>query len=184
MRAMIAFLAVCALVCSTSGRDFVPSQTPPGLEPLAVVSIHIDKHRFELGEAIEVTILLAAGPEGVYIPKGWGRAGGGIPGFFVNLTTLSGKGAETCGGSADATPTHEPDPIIALNRDFIYLPAQHIVGLKTTLNCPPKRSGQYLINAFYAPTHGDAEKVAQLPETHRLVLREDVQANPVTISIY
>jgi hypothetical protein len=184
MRAMIAFLVACVLVCSTSGRDFVPSQTAPDGEPIAVASIHVDKRRFKSGEDIQLTILLAAGTDGVYIPKGWGLAGGGIPGFFVYLTTLSGKGAETCGSSADALPTHEPDPIVALNTDFIYLPAQSIVGVKTTISCPTKRPGQYRINAFYSPYHADSERIAQLPATHGLVLREGVQAKPVTISIY
>ena len=184
MRTVIAFPLVCVLVYSTSGRDCVPCQTAPDRKTIAIASIHVDKHRFKSGEDIQLTILLTAGPDGVYIPKGWGLAGGGIPGFFVNLTTLSGKEAETCGMAADALPEHEPDPIVALNRDFIYLPAQSIVGLQTAISCPSKRPGQYRINAFYSPYHADSERVAQLPATHGLVLREGVQAKPVTISIY
>jgi hypothetical protein len=184
MRTTIAFLLICVLACSTSGQDSVLSQTTPDREPIAVASIHVDKHRFKSGEGIQLTILLEAGLDGVYIPKGWGEMGGGISGFAVTLTTLAGKGVETCGSAADAFPTHEPDPIVAMNRDFIYLPARHIVGLKTTLPCPTKRPGQYLINAFYSPYHADAERVAQLPATHGLVLRKSVRAKPVTISIY
>jgi hypothetical protein len=71
-----------------------------------------------------------------------------------------------------------------LDRDFIYLPAQHIVGLKTSISCPTNRSGKYLINAFYSPYHIDADEVARLPETRGLVLRKGLQAKPVAISIY
>jgi hypothetical protein len=160
-----------------------PSQSPSNLEPMDVVSIHVDSHSFKSGEDIELTIFLEAGRGGVYIPKEWGRFGGGIPGFAIRLTTLSGRPAETCGGAADRLLVHELSANSLLDRDFIYLPAQHIVGLKTSIGCPTKQRGKYLIDAFYSPYLVDAESVAQLPETHRLVLKRVVQAKPVAISI-
>jgi hypothetical protein len=184
MGTRIAFLFICVFAFTTLRQDSVPTQTTPDLDPIAVASIHVDKHSFKSGEGIKLTILLEAGIGGVYLPKWWGQSGGGISGFSVHLTTLSGKGAETCGTAADAWPTHEPDATVVLNRDFIYLPEQHIVGLKTAILCPTKRPGNYLINAFYSPYHIDAEEVARLPETHGLVLRKAVQAKPVAISIY
>ena len=184
MRTRTAFLFVCVFAFTTLGQDSVPTQTTPEVDPVAIVSIHIDKHNFKSDEPIELTILLEAGRDGVYIPKSWGQLGGGISGFAASLTTLSGKGAETCGSAADAWPTHEPDAKAVLNRDFIYLPAHNIVGLKTAIPCPTKQPGKYLINAFYSPYHIDAEEVARLPETHGLVLLKAVQAKPVTISIY
>jgi hypothetical protein len=184
LRTIIVLLLICAVARATSGQQSTPSQTALGREPVAIAAIHVDKHRFKSGEAINVTIFLEAGRDGVYIPKKWGESGGGIPGFSVSLTTLSSRPAETCGHAGDAWPTHEPDPTVALKRDFIYLPAQNIVGLKTTITCPTKRPGQYLVNAFYSPFHIDADEVAQLPETHGLVLRKSVQAKPITISIY
>jgi hypothetical protein len=184
MRTRIACLLTCVFALTTSGRDSVPSLVTPDLEPSSVASIHVDKHSFKSGEEIKLIILLEAGIGGVYIPKWWGELGGGIPGFAVNLTTLSGTSAETCGHSSDAGPTHEPDATVVLNRDFIYLPQQHIIGLKTVIDCPTKRPGKYLINAFYSPTHFDADEVARLPQTHGLVLRKSVQAKPIAISIY
>ncbi|HWZ53955.1 MAG TPA: hypothetical protein VNV84_04330 [Candidatus Acidoferrales bacterium] len=156
----------------------------PDLEPIAFASIHVDKHSFKSGDAIELIILLEAGSVGVYIPKSWGESGGALPGFSVELTTLTGGGAETCGFAADAWPIHEPDAKMVLNRDFFYLPAEHIIGLRTAVGCPTKRPGKYLINAFYSPYHFDADEVARLPETHGLVLRKVVKAKPVAISIY
>jgi hypothetical protein len=184
MHTTIALLLICVFARSTSGHDSVPSQATADLEPIAVSTIHVDKHRFKSGEAITLTILLEAGRDGVYIPKTWGEMGGGIPGFSASLTTESGKQAETCGSAVDGYQPSEPDPTVALNRDFIFLAGQHIVGLKTTIPCPTKRRGQYHINAFYSPTDINADKVAQLPETHGLVLQKSVQAKPVTISIY
>jgi hypothetical protein len=185
MRIGIAFLLICVFVCPTFGQDSASSQTAPDVKPIAVASIHVDKHRFKSGERIEVTILLEAGPGGIYIPRWWGLSGGGVPGFSVHLITLSGNGgAETCGSAGDAWPTHEPDAKEALNRDFIYLSAQQVIGLRTLIVCPTTRPGKYLINAFYSPYHIDADRIAQLPETHGLVLREDVKAKPVAITIY
>jgi hypothetical protein len=184
MRILVTFLLICGFAFATSGQDSVPSQTGPDFEPLAIASAHLDKHSFKSGEEIEVTVLLEAGPGGVYIPKWWGYRGGGISGFSVNLTTLSGERAELCAGAGDAFPKHEPDATAVLNRDFIYLPGHHIVGLKTAILCPTKRPGKYLINASYSPYHIDADDVARLPETHGRVLKKGVQATPVTISIY
>lgn len=184
MRSSLAFLLIWLFGLTTSGQDPVPTQSAPSLEPVAVASIRVDKHSFKSGEEIKLSILLEAGPGGIYIPKWWGLSGGGIPGFSVKLTTLTGEGAETCGFAADGWPTHEPDARVVLNRDFVYLPDQHIIGLNTAVGCPTKRPGKYLINAFYSPYNIDADEVARLPETHGLVLRKGMQAKPVAISIY
>src|SRR5580704_13413370 len=165
MRILVAFLLIYGFAFTTSGQVPLPSQPAPDFEPIAVASVRVDKHSFKSGEKVEVTILLEAGPGGVYIPKWWGHLGGGVPGFSVTLTTLSGNRAEVCGTALDALPKHEPDASAVLNRDFIYLPAQHIIGLKTAISCPTKQPGKYLINAFYSPYHIDADEVARLPET-------------------
>jgi hypothetical protein len=59
-----------------------------------------------------------------------------------------------------------------------------MIGLKILIDCPTTRPGVYLINASYSPFHIDAGRIAQLPETHGLVLREGVRAKPVAITIY
>jgi hypothetical protein len=184
MQIKAAFLLICGFAFATSGQDHVSSQTVPGFEPSAVASVHVDKHNFKSGERIELTVLLEGGPGGVYVPKWWGESGGGISGFSVNLTTLSGTRAEVCGSAADAFPEHDPDATAVLNRDFIYLPAQHIIGLKTAIGCPTKQPGKYLINASYSAYHIDADEVARLPETHGRVFKKGVRAKPIEISIY
>jgi len=117
MRTRIAFLLIGVFVFTT-GQDSMPAQAPQDVEPTAVAFIHLDKHSFKSGEVIKLTILLEAGPGGAYIPKSWGEMGGGIPGFSVHLTTLSGRGAETCGMAADALPQHESNATVVLNRDL------------------------------------------------------------------
>jgi hypothetical protein len=184
MLSRLAFLLIWLFGYTTLGQESLTTQTASDLEPIATASIHVDKHSFRSGEEIKLILLLEAGGGGVYIPKWWGRSGGGIPGFSVELTTSSSRPGETCVLAADAWPTHEPDATVVLNRDFIYLPAQHIIGLRTAVLCPTKRPGKYLIHASYSPYHIDADEVARLPETHGWVLRKSVQAEPVAISIY
>jgi hypothetical protein len=184
MPTSIAYLLICLFACTAAGQESASPQPSPDVKPVAITSIHVDKHRFKSGEHIELTVLLEAGPGGIYIPKWWSEPGGGEPGFSVHLTTLSGNGAETCGLASDAWPKHEPDAKVALNRDFTYLAAQQFIGAKTSILCPTDRPGKYLINASYSPYHIDADRIARLPETHGLVLREAVHAKPVAITIY
>ncbi len=184
MYTRIAFLLISIFAYPTWPQDSVSSRPAPDVKATAVASIQVDKHKFKSGERIELTILLEAGPGGVYVPNRWGLSGGGIPGFSVHLTTPSGKGAETCGYAGDAWPKHEPDAKAELNRDFIFLPAQQVIGLRTLIVCPTTQPGVYLIDGFYSPYHVDADAVAQLPETRGLVLRERVEAKPVAITIY
>lgn len=56
----IAFFLISMFAYTTPGQDSASSQPAPDVEPLAVASIHVDKHRFESGEDIEVMIFLEA----------------------------------------------------------------------------------------------------------------------------
>ncbi len=78
MRTSVVLLLISVFGCTTSGQEPASSQPAPNIKSIAVASIHVDKHRFKSGERIEVTILLEAGPNGVYVPKWWGRSDGGI----------------------------------------------------------------------------------------------------------
>lgn len=75
MRIRIAFLLISVFASTTSGQDSVRSQTTPDLEPIAIASIHVDKHSFKSGEDIKLTILLEAGPGGVSHPEEVGTIG-------------------------------------------------------------------------------------------------------------
>jgi hypothetical protein len=58
MGTKIAFLLICGFALITSGQNAVPSQTGLDHEPIAVASIHVDKHSSKSGEDIRLTILL------------------------------------------------------------------------------------------------------------------------------
>lgn len=151
--------------------------------PLAFVRILPAKHSFKVGEPIEVTVLLEAGQDGVYVAKTWGQAGGAVPGFFLWLETAAGKPAQTCGSSVDADPRPEPDDGKSLQRHFIFLNQGEIIGWKTTIECPLQQRGNYRIVARYNPNKPETHRVASLPETKGLVLQQSVEAKPVEISI-
>jgi hypothetical protein len=61
MRVGIAFLLISVFAYATPAQDSASSQPARSVKPLAVASIHVDKHTFKSAEKIEVMILLEAG---------------------------------------------------------------------------------------------------------------------------
>ena len=78
------------------------------------------------------------------------------------------------GLAGDAGPTHEPDSIVALHRDFIYLPADQLIGLKTSIPCPTIQRASIYLTASSSPYYIDADRIAQLPETRMASFYERV----------
>lgn len=147
------------------------------------MSIIPAKRSFKVGEPIEVTLLLEAGGRGVYLAKGWGGAGGGIPGFFVEIETLSGRGAQTCGFAADGLPTTDQDATTLLREHFVFVAPSQIVGWKTNVVCPPKRRGRYRVVASYSPGLPGTKDAARLPEAKGVVLTKSIHAKPFEIDL-
>ena len=182
MRIAVFILLILSLASRISAQDAAASSSEE--RPLAVASIHVAKHKFKSGEDIDVTLLLEAGPQGVYVAKNWGGAGGGIPGFFLLLESRYGRAGQTCGVAGEALPIAEPDAAKILDRNFIFLGSGQIIGWRTKILCPTHRRGKYWIRATYNPGLHSTNRVAELPETRGLVLAKPVDAKPEEISIY
>lgn len=150
---------------------------------LATVSIVPAKRLIKLGEPIEVTVLLTAGQDGVYVQKTWGQAGRAIPGFYVELETGQGKGVELCRPIADGMPNDEPDTEIVFGRNFIFLTHGQIIGWSTTIDCPPHKPGKYLVRARYSPDLPLNERIAGLIQTRGRVILNILDAKPAEIVI-
>src|ERR1700731_2508733 len=126
----ILYLLVLVSANGSSQNEVAPVAQP---EDLATVSIIPAKRSFKVGEPIEVTLLLQAGRRCVYVAKGWGKAGGGIPGFFVNIETLAAREAQTGGFGADGFPTTYQDAAKLLREHFVFVGPSQIVGWKTNV---------------------------------------------------
>jgi hypothetical protein len=181
MRAAFFLRMMLALALETLGQDLKASASET---PLAVVTIHVAKHSFKVGENIEVTLFLEPGPNGVYVSKEWGQAGGLITGFYANLETVGGRDTQTCGFAVDGWKPPDPDATNSLERNFIFLRPGQLIAWRTILGCLTHRRGKYRIRASYNPREIDTERVAELPDTKGLVLRQPVEAKRVEVSIY
>jgi hypothetical protein len=147
---------------------------------LATVVIKPSKPVYRLGESITASVSLVAGDRGVYVSRHLGAATGNWPGFSIWLETLDGQSAQTCGhgGAADfGGPL--PPPSEVLKKEFIFLKPGEERQLDMGIDCPPVKRGAYRIQAAYSPDYPQTDKVAELPETHGLVLRERIQGELV-----
>ena len=150
---------------------------------IATVSAIPVKHSFKVGEPIAVTVLLEAEGEGVYIQKGWGQAGGAIPGFYVDLESEHGERVPSCSPMVDGMPNEELDTRIVFAREFIFLESGQIIGWKTAIGCPPHKRGKYLVLARYSPDAPLSQRIASLAETKGRVVQEALDAKPAEIVI-
>ena len=182
MRCAVIFV-LCILGLSATAAKAQNPEKASSRSPLATVKIEPKKHVYKRGEIIGLSVILQPRGEGVYISKDWGPAGGYVPGFWVELKTLDGKPAETCGSATDAGPAHLPPPEERLRTEFLYVRAGNFIGWQTSISCPPNRPGRYRIEASYGPSVQQIESVARLPETKGLVLVDVVEAEPVEIVI-
>jgi hypothetical protein len=150
----------------------------------AVVEIHLNKHAYTPGEEIEVSVILKPMGDGIYIDKTWGEAVGDIPGFWISLTTVDGKAAQSCGSGSDiyyAADTRTPSQWLDL--EFMYLPAGRFIGWETSVRCPPTEQGKYRLQAFYEPNNPHTLRVAELPQAQGRVLTNKVASQPVEVEV-
>jgi|HubBroStandDraft_6_1064221.scaffolds.fasta_scaffold118222_2 hypothetical protein len=155
----------------------------PVREVQTKVVIRLEKRSFQLGEGINVHVDLEAGAKGVYVARGWGRAGENIAGFRISLTTEDGRPAQTCGGEAIADNAGPPPATETFKKDFVFVAAGQSVGYREALQCVTPLPGKYKVLASYHPDHPQTKTVAQLPEANGLVLDHTVEAEPVPIEI-
>src|SRR5262249_46458829 len=148
----------------------------------AIVEVHLPKHEYIVGEEIGISVILRSAGEGIYIAKGWGEAGGNIPGFRVSLTTLDGKLAQSCGrGSVADYVADTATPAQRLVAEFMYLPANNFIGWETNIPCPTTERGRYIVKALYEPNNPHTLSVAKLTSTHGCVITNTVEAKSVEI---
>jgi hypothetical protein len=163
------------------------AQTPNKLgasQQSAIVEIHLTKHAYIAGEDIELFLTLRPAGEGIYIANNWGEAGGNIPGFYVSLTTVDGKPAQSCGsGSIADYVADTATPAQWLVAEFMYLPANDFIGWDTSIRCPPTERRKYIVKASYEPNNPHTLSVAKLPSTQGRVITKRVEAKSVEIEI-
>lgn len=150
----------------------------------AIVEIHLSKRAYAPGEEIELSLILKPVRDGIYIAKSWGETGGNIPGFRINLTTVEGRPAQSCGsGSVADYAADARTPSQLLDSEFMYLPAGRFIGWQTSVRCPPTKQGKYRLQALYEPNNPYTLRVATLPQAQGRVLTNTIESQPIEVEI-
>lgn len=197
LRSVIVLIAIVSILPSVAQNEpgsvkkskvqnhvSVQPEVPHSTSALAMVVMQPSKLIYSVGESITATVSLVAGNKGVYISRHVGIAMGNVPGFSLWLEYLDGQSAQTCGGGGFrdiAGPL--PSPADVLKNEFIFLKPSEERKSEMGISCPPNKPGAYRLRAAYSPNYPQTEKVADLPETHRLVLHNRIEADLVSIEI-
>jgi len=155
MKPLLLLIALCV---ASSGVYGQATQTPEELipRPRAQVELTIPKRVFGPREPIKFRVtLINVDPRGFYISKQFYEEGGGIAGFDITVTQLTGKkGGEVCAASAAdrfgiAADPRTPEQI--LKEDFVPIRPGAFVGWSGEYQrCKVNNPGEYEISAAYS----------------------------------
>ena len=161
----VTFATLVLLIASSflaNGGDFSNNEM---LQQGLLVQIKTDKRAYAVGERIRFTATLRNnGSTGVYISKSFSDAGGGIAGFYVTVTQLTGKpSGQGCVATGDKGWGESRTPEQILREDYFLLPPGGFVGFETEFTgCVVKNSGLYQAQATYSAQDVNIEKVRQV----------------------
>jgi hypothetical protein len=146
------------------------------------VEVKTDKTDYAVGEAIYVTTTLAnVGNSVAYIAKTFFESGGGIAGFSVSVSQLTGKRAEHgCSRARDRFCLREARTLKQiLQEDFLRLAPGAIVGYRFLYaGCVVAHSGTYEITSTYCACDCNTELVRSLPEYANQIARGALISKP------
>lgn len=114
----------------------------------------------------------------VYIPKYFGSSGGGIPGFFLEATQISGaRSYERCGTVGDTLPVSDRSGEEIVKEDYLLLAPGEFVGTELQdESCTIVHPGKYSIRISYSPEYWWSGKAAEYDS-------RVLQTPPRTVSI-
>jgi hypothetical protein len=127
----------------------------------------------------------------IYIPKIFGEAGGGIPGFTHKVTFLSGKRPEIgCAGAGDAFDDGKRSPEQIFREIYMVLLPGEFVGREFEIQkCEfgttgkHRAWGKFRIDISYWPWIQRWKEVAALPNLEFPIATEEVKAEPFEINV-
>jgi hypothetical protein len=158
------------------------------LEPIAAhVEVTTIKRVYAPGEPIRFRVLIMnKGSSAFWISKAFSRGGGGVAGFDVTITQLSGRKPSKCGDSAgDRFLASEPrTPEQILKEDYFVLRPMEVVGFEGQYSkCDRYYAGKYQITAEYSAQDANQARVKSLRIQEAPVLDGTYRSDPVTFMI-
>jgi hypothetical protein len=168
------------------------AQQETAKRPLLKVTISDVKPTYSVGDYPTFRVTLTnVGDAPIYIPKGFGEAGGGIPGFTHKVTFISGKPPEIgCGGNGDAMDDGKRTAEQIFRETYMILMPGEFVGREFEVQrCEfgttgkHRAWGKFRIEISYWPWIQRWKEVAALPDLKFHVASEEVKAEPFEINI-
>ena len=150
------------------------------------VEIKTSKSTYAVDEPVRVTTVLRnTGNTNLYISKHFSEALGGMAGFFVSVTQLTGKPSKIgCVMAGDPFP--RPDSRTAeqvLSEDYLLLPPGALVGFESQYRgCVVKYPGTYQVTAEYWGGF-DYNKVRQIADKGDQIVSGKFSSEPTTFRV-
>jgi len=176
-------LSLLLLICpaiATFGQDSSGGSPAPRVQ----IELIIPKKVYGRSEPVKFKALLSnLDSSGFYISKSFYQAGGGIAGFYIYGTQLSGKkGGEPCTeGAADAFKSSESRSLEQiLKEDFLPLQPGAFVGYEGNYQpCKVNNPGEYEIWVEYVTGDLNQSAVRSLVVNHQRILDGKFKSVPV-----
>ena len=151
---------------------------------LAVLRVKLAQSTFRAHQPIKVTLVLQAGPKGVYLPAYFGDFMATCEsGFSAVLLTEEGKAADTGLRGCITSGLHSIDTPEAELSHFVYLKPGESRIWHTNLSTQTIPPGKYRLVAEYLADTYMIHDVAKLPQVHGLMAPGRISAAPVPILI-
>lgn len=151
------------------------------------IEITTNKRVYAVGEQIRFRVLLVnASSSATWISKAFWYSGGGVAGFQVNVTQLSGKPPSPCSAAFGDRfgPSEQRTPEQILKEDFILLGTGEAVGFEDQYSrCAKYHRGKYGIVAAYSASDLNQERVKSVEMNRALVLNGTYRSAPVDFEI-
>jgi hypothetical protein len=180
---LAAVLAALLPLSATNAQEDM--QSPQKGRGLALV-VTTDKSVYHLGESVQIKFELKnESSRPVYIPKEWGRAGDGVPGFSEYVKQLRGpKSTRTCDPTAVSQRIRSREKPERLLEVFYLLLDQNqsVAYQMQAAGCETATAGQYRVQAEYLPWIGLSPKV-EFPKLKYPVANTKVVAESASFEV-
>jgi hypothetical protein len=177
-------LVVLVLICIANVTCAQEQEQREAPTPHTRIELTLDKKVYGRREGVKFkAMLMNVDSNGFYVSKSFYEAGGGIAGFYVYGTQLSGKrdGFPCTMGAGDAfrrTESRSPEQI--LKEDFLRLSPGGLVGYEGEYKpCAVSNPGEYEIWVEYITGDLSQHLVRTLVVNHERVLDGKFKSMPV-----
>jgi hypothetical protein len=181
MLAICLFLLICVDIVGF-GQDRIANDVT--LAPRVRIELTIGKKVYGRREPVKFRALLSnLDSSGLYISKSFYEAGGGIAGFYIHGTQLSGKkGGTICeamaGDAFKSSESRSPEQIV--REDFLPLQPGGLVGYQAEYHpCTVANPGEYEIWVEYITGDLSQSVVRSLVVNQQRVLDGKFKSMPV-----